>query len=553
MSSMDTRRLPDTGQIKLRRIILALAVIILSGCAGNSGAPAAAGADKVRSAQFAGMFYPADPDTLRARVEGYLDQAEPQVPSNLRKRRPAVLVVPHAGYPYSGLTAAHAYGLLKDTKKPARIVLLGPSHRVRMGKRISVPPCTACRTPLGDVPIDVAARDRLAKTDICISEALVHNREHSLEVQLPFLQVLWEEPPPVLPIVVGQVSEQDWSAVAKAVRSVVDEGTLVVVSSDFTHHGPRYGFTPFAGASSEKLMQKIREMDMGAVDRMTQCDASGFGQYVQDTGATICGADPIAVMLKLFCPGKGLEGHLLHYTTSAKVTGDDDNSVSYVAWAAWADTEKAEKEPRTAKTEEQVHNSRSEGSANPAGTDDSFSKGEKRALLNVARRAIEESVTHDGSLEVAPEDYPEALRRERGVFVTLKKDGKLRGCMGYIAAVKPLVRAVADMAVRAACKDPRFQPVKQDDIPELSIQISVLSPFREVNDPEAIEVGKHGLMIVKGRRSGLLLPQVATEQGWDRQEFLEYTCRKAGLPPDAWEEAKLFSFTAKVFGEGESE
>ena len=548
MTPIDSSRRSARGRGRLRSVVVLLMVVVLTGCAGNSGSPAAAQTDNVRSAQFAGMFYPADPDKLRGRVQSYLDKAEPQVPSELRKRRPAVLVVPHAGYPYSGETAAYAYKLLKDTKKPDRIVLLGPSHRVRMGNRISVPPYTACRTPLGDIPIDVSARDTLAKTDVCISEALVHRREHSLEVQLPFIQTIWEDPPPILPVVAGQLREKDWPAVAKAVDRVVDKDTLVVVSSDFIHYGSRFGFTPFSDASGQKLMQKIKQMDLEAVERMKQCDAAGFGQYVKDTGATICGADPIAVMLKMCCPERGLEGHLLHYATSAEVTSDYGSSVSYVAYAAWTGTKDARKEPEKTAAEKEEGPSGVPEKENPSKDQGGLSDSEKRALLQVARDAIKSYVVEDEKLEVQPEDYAESLRKNGGAFVTLKKDGKLRGCMGYIAAVKPLVEAVADMAVNAACKDRRFKPVRKEEIPDLSIEISVLSPFRKVEDPQNIRVGKHGLIVAKGRRSGLLLPQVATEQGWDRQEFLENTCRKAGLSAAAWKNATLYSFTAQVFG-----
>ncbi len=529
-------------------LALAVVIVIMSGCAGNDGGPVAAETENVRSAQFAGMFYPGDSETLRENVKKYLSEAEPQVPSRLQKVRPAALVVPHAGYRYSGRTAAHAYRLLKDTKKPTRIVLLGPSHRVRMGSRVSVPPYSACRTPLGELPIDVEARDVLAKTDVCISEALVHNREHSLEVQLPFLQALWQDPPPVLPIVVGQLDAEGCRTVAEAVASVADENTLLIVSSDFTHYGSRFGFTPFSDASGEELMTKIRELDVGAVERMKQCDPAGFRDYVEETGATICGADPITVMLEMCCPKKGQEGRLLHYSTSADATSGSGSSVSYVAYAAWSGTEKVRRQPEEKQTAEQEDDSSEEQSAN-----DVYSEQQKRTLLRTARKAIEGYVKQGESPEVDPADYCEKLRRERGAFVTLKKNGQLRGCMGYVAAVKPLVHAVADMAVRAASKDPRFQAVREQELSELSIEISVLSPFREVKDPQNVKVGTHGLMIVKGRRSGLLLPQVPTEQSWDRKEFLQGTCRKAGLPPDGWKDAKLYTFTAHVFGEDDSE
>jgi AmmeMemoRadiSam system protein A len=174
-------------------------------------------------------------------------------------------------------------------------------------------------------------------------------------------------------------------------------------------------------------------------------------------------------------------------------------------------------------------------------------ESDQQQLLRLARRALEAAV-RDGRLPEA-EACPPALAEKRGAFVTIHKAGRLRGCIGYIEALKPLHQTVAECAVAAALRDPRFDPVEPEELPFLHLEISVLSPFEEIS-PEKIEVGRHGLMVSLGWQRGLLLPQVATEWNWDRERFLEETCLKAGLPADAWKQgAKIQAFTAQVFGE----
>ena len=172
---------------------------------------------------------------------------------------------------------------------------------------------------------------------------------------------------------------------------------------------------------------------------------------------------------------------------------------------------------------------------------------EKRFLLRLARGSLEASVR--GEKPVLPREVPPILAAPAGVFVTLHEKGILRGCIGYIQVTHPLHRTVMEAAEAAALHDPRFPPVQSAELPYVKLEISVLSPFRAVS-PEEIQVGVHGLMITQHHARGLLLPQVALEHQWDRERFLEETCRKAGLPLDAWRRgATIEAFTAEVFGE----
>ena len=176
-----------------------------------------------------------------------------------------------------------------------------------------------------------------------------------------------------------------------------------------------------------------------------------------------------------------------------------------------------------------------------------LSNEEKRFLLRLALTSLEAAVR--GEVPLPPVEIPPRLRERGGAFVSLHKKGLLRGCVGYVQAANPLYRTVLEVAAAAALHDPRFEPVRPEELPDLEVEISVLSPCRTAR-PEEIEVGVHGLMITSGPIRGLLLPQVAVEHHWSRERFLEETCRKAGLPLDAWQkDAKIEVFTAEVFNE----
>ena len=180
-----------------------------------------------------------------------------------------------------------------------------------------------------------------------------------------------------------------------------------------------------------------------------------------------------------------------------------------------------------------------------------FTDAQQRALVEVARSAVTGAIAGGSTFAPAPADL-EGLPEASGAFVTLKRDGQLRGCIGTLECWRPLAEEVARVAVSAAREDPRFDPLRPAELDDLDVEVSVLGPLEAIDprDPDAIEIGRHGLVVEQGRRRGLLLPQVATEWGWDREQFLSHTCTKAGLPPDCWRRgAKVYRFAADVFGD----
>jgi AmmeMemoRadiSam system protein A len=184
---------------------------------------------------------------------------------------------------------------------------------------------------------------------------------------------------------------------------------------------------------------------------------------------------------------------------------------------------------------------------NKSPTEINLTDDEKKTLHNIALTAIKNRLENESPS--VSQSITDTLNEKRGAFVSLHKHGQLRGCIGYVHGFKPLAKAINDMAIAAAFKDPRFPPLNENELEDLDIEISVLTPMKQISNINEIEVGKHGLMMIKGPYSGLLLPQVATQYNWDRQTFLSETCHKAGLPVDAWkdDETEIYTFSAEIF------
>ena len=477
---------------------------------------------KVRPAYVAGAFYPADANELGKMIDGFLAQA----PVEKLEGSLVGLICPHAGYEYSGGVAAYCYGQLKG-KSYDRVVVIAPSHYESFPFS-SIYDGEAYQTPFGAVPVDHDFAAQLVKlsSTIKLSErghGQVEARgakygEHALEDQLPFLQrVLGQFK--MVPIVMGDLSYDNCRALgialAKAVRGT---NTLILVSSDLSH----YHSYDEAEQMDHQILKMIEEWDYLSLIQNTE----------RDLWQGPCGGGPIVAAM---IAAERLGAHraqILKYANSGDVTGDKSRVVGYGAVALVAEKEKENKK----------HGHKT--------AEFSLAPAEKQELLKIARQSVETAV-RDKKLYTLTADEPEALRTARGAFVTLKEHGDLRGCIGYMSPMKPLVETVRDVAAYAALEDPRFRPVSQSELGLLEYEISVLSPLRRVEDINQIHVGQHGLLIREGKYEGVLLPQVPTEEGWDRNTFLEQVCVKAGLPQQAWkdDDADLFMFTALVFSE----
>jgi AmmeMemoRadiSam system protein B/AmmeMemoRadiSam system protein A len=474
---------------------------------------------KTRPAGVAGSFYPADPAALTAMIDGMLAQAAPPPVDG-----PIVAAVaPHAGYPYSGPVAAWTFAALKG-RKYARVVVVAPSHYESFNFT-SIYDGDAYETPLGSVPVDKAFAERLAKMDGSIHlstrghAATSQGAEHALEVELPWLQRTLGSFT-LVPIVMGDQSYESSRALGVALAKLIHEShaegeTLILASSDLSHYHPY----DEAVRIDRKTLKALESWDYFSMSR-------NFESRIWEA----CGGAPIVAAM-IAAERLGADRALvLKYANSGDVTGDKSRVVGYSADLF-------------------VKGPASQAAEAPF----SLSEAEKAELLALARKSVEFAVREKRAFE--PEaSASENLHAERGAFVTLREAGELRGCVGYTAAVKPLLMTVRDTATLAALHDRRFQPVSAAELPKLEYEVSVLSPLRRVLEVRQIEVGRHGLLMKNGDREGLLLPQVPVEQGWDRIKFLEQTCRKAGMEENCWkdDDTDIFQFTAVVFEEHRS-
>ncbi len=493
-----------------------------------TNAAAAAPAEKhaesakvVLHSSLAGGWYPADAAELREQIEGFFQKAPVEPIDNV-----IALILPHAGYQYSGQTAAT--GIKTAGRKYKRIVVIGPSHRVPMEEVLSVPRATHYETPLGQVPLDVEFIDKLLSYSLFQNVPQVHEYEHSVQIEIPLLQYC-QSGFKLVPIVAGNCSQATISKAAEILKSLVDNETLVVASSDFVHYGPNYGYVPFR----DDIPEQIKKLDMGAYEHIARLDAAGFLDYRQRTGATICGYVPIAILLSML--SKPAEAHLAHYATSGELAGDFTNSVSYLSvvfagsWEGHADVERP-----TSSAE--------------------LTEEDKKQLLTLARKTIVYALQNRRVPEASELDVTvsEAMHRPRAAFVTLKKNAMLRGCIGDIFPQRPLYKSVILNAINACVNDTRFPPVSPDELKDIAIEISALTAPAPIASPDQIRIGIDGIVLNKDGHSAVFLPQVAPEQGWDVDQMLTQLSRKAQLPADAWKEgASFLVFQAFVFGENE--
>jgi hypothetical protein len=469
----------------------------------------------VRRSALAGTWYEGSESGLASQLSGLFEAVRRRVAGQV-----TALIEPHAGYRYSGLGAASGYALVAG-KPYRRVVVLAPSHYAGF-HGFSIAEATHFATPLGEVELDREPLEVLRGSPLHRDVPHAHREEHSIEIQLPMLQRTLPGVP-VVPLLIGHLDRKDYEPLAEELRPIVDPDTLVVASSDFTHQGPRFDYRPFAS----ELPSNIRSLDFGAYAPVAELDPDSFLTYVNQTGITVCGYRPIALLLHL--QPADTQAHVVSYYTSGDVIGDWDNSVSYLT----AVFQRPDPHPPY-----QVH-----VLDGPA----------RRAALELARQAVLRRAHGQGPPPI-PADLPSALRAPGACFVTLQKGTELRGCIGRIDAASALAESVVSNARSACAEDPRFPPVSPAELAGLHIEISVLTPPQAVAGPEHIELGRHGVILEKWGRRAVFLPQVAVDQVWTLEEMLEHLARKAGLSPGAWrEEARFEVFSCQVFSETDKE
>lgn len=463
----------------------------------------------------AGRFYENDSIALISHLEELFNSTSKVTDGNVQ-----ALISPHAGFSYSGEVAAMAYRQLKPNNLYDNIFVIGSSHTTAINGA-SIYSEGDYITPLGKVIVNTQLANELIETNKYFSFIPgAHQKEHILENQLPFLQYYFEKECRIIPISIGTTDDQALRSIAKSLKPFFNENNLFVISADFSHY-PNYEDACQIDSITAKTIMLNDE------NHFKQTMEINTKQGVHGLKTCTCGGSAIRTLLYLSQYDEELSFVPLKYMNSGDAEiGDKNRVVGYFALALVENLEVESKEY--------------------------LSKKDKQDLLNIARLTIEEYINKGVITDLKPEQFSETIQENSGAFVTLNKNKSLRGCIGRFNADQPLYLTVQQIAISAATQDYRFQVVRPSELGLIEIEISVLTPLQKINSIEEIELGRDGIYIVKGDKSGTFLPQVATDTGWSLEEFLGHCSRdKAGLGWNGWKDADIYVYQAIVFGEGD--
>ena len=490
----------------MTKIVLIIATIMMmKTCNGKVVEPV------IRPATQANRFYTGDAKELSEEVDSFLALHRGETVYN----NVAALIVPHAGYYYSGNVAATAYMSMPKDKPYKRIFLLGPSHHEWLDGASVNAEADYYATPLGHVKVDHETALRLTDSDSVFSyQPKAHDREHCLEVQLPFLQRRFGENvmPSIVPIIISTNDYQKLKRIANVLKPYFTEENLFVISSDFSHY-PSYEDACEVDAKTGKAIET------GNVEQFIAVLEENSRSGKRNLATSACGE--LAIVTLMLMMDRTYEVKHLLYQNSGDVDNQEHNRV--VGYHAFAILRGA--------SQEFV-----------------LSDEEKKILKEIALTSIKDSLAGKPVAQpILNSQYP-VLNSKCGAFVSLHKQGRLRGCIGHFGEDVPLHEIVAEMARAAAFEDPRFMPVTMDELEDIDIEISVLTPMRRIQSLDEFELHRHGIYIRRGYRSGTFLPQVADEVNWTKEEFVSHCAQdKAGIGWDGWRDAELYVYEAIVF------
>ncbi|MFC1479364.1 AmmeMemoRadiSam system protein B [Planctomycetota bacterium] len=481
--------------------------------------------EPVRNAVFQGTWYPGDAELLKKQVNAYLKNAKkPSVPSNTK---PRIVIAPHAGYIYCWNTAAHAFRALQGQTYDI-VVLVGLCHRYPLGK-ISVYKQGSYKNCLGSLRVNSSLAEKLIQADdIITSVPAAHAQEHSLEILLPFIQVILGEVP-IVPILIQTRDPEAPKKLAKALhKTAKDLDILLLISTDLSH----FSEADDARKVDKKTVESWKTLDP---NKIKQTSEKQLAQGIDNLSCTMCGEEAVLTGFE-FAKLRNINTiQITHLSNSADASKDNSRTVGYASGVLY---EKTSGKPSKGKTM----------------SEEFLSEESKKELLAIARKSVESAVSRK-PLPDDKSDNPQ-LQKKAGCFVTLKNKESLRGCIGCFESGEPLYQTIRKYAAISSTQDTRFasNPITPKEVPDLTIEISVLTPMKKVKDPEKeIKLGVHGIYIKKGFRSGTYLPQVATDHNMSFEEFMGSCCaHKAGLPRDAWKtdpEVEIYTYEAIVFHE----
>ncbi|MBK7212484.1 MAG: AmmeMemoRadiSam system protein B [Bacteroidales bacterium] len=469
-----------------------------------------------RNPSVAGKFYPNDPIELRQELKDYFSRtATPESASNTM-----AVIAPHAGYVFSGEVAAAAIKQLDPKKEYKTVFIIACSHRASF-RGAAVYTKGNYLTPLGEVPVNFEIAGKLAKSDSILSfDPWYQENEHSIEVLLPFLQYYLEKPFKIVPILLGTQDPAICKAISSQLKPWFTKENAFVISTDFSHYPSYDNAIKTDNTLAEAILSNSSE-------KLIKTEHSVLEQKIGNLATGCCSWPAVLTLVYLSEGDNGLKySRILYRNSGDSKYGDKDRVVGYHA----------------------IRLSLEENTKPGFKLEDN----ECVVLLSIARQTIQ-NYAEKGKMPDVPEiQLTPNLRQKAGAFVTLKKNGQLRGCIGHFEANMPLFEIVMQMAVAAAFQDHRFQPVQVEEIDDLHIDISILTPMSKIKSVDEIRLGIDGIYVKKGNRAGTFLPQVATDTGWNLDEFLGHCSRdKAGIGWDGWrdKETEIYIYQAMVIEE----
>lgn len=468
----------------------------------------------------AGRFYSDDPVELRSNLAKLFANAVPKSQKSV-----IAVISPHAGYVFSGEVAASAFNQIDNTKEYENIFVLASSH-VKYLNGASVYFQGDYITPLGNVTVNTAlAKELIDNNKLFSFDNEADANEHSLEVQLPFLQYHMKTDFKVVPIIIGTQSKKDCKAIAEILKPYFyNDKNLFIISTDFSHYPSYKNAVATDLATANALLLNSPKELLNTIERNAD-------KGIYNLATSMCGWTSVLTMLYMTHDNPGITiSPILYKNSGDSPYGEKDRVVGYYALAV------------------------SYNKAAQNDTEFNLTEKDKETLLHIARNTVDTYIQKSKVPEINSTLFSENLNTHCGAFVTLHKNGKLRGCIGRFKVDEPLYQIVQQMAIAASTQDTRFEPVKKDELNNIEVEISVLTPLKKIDSVDEIVLGKHGIYIKKGYSSGTFLPQVATDTGWSLEEFLGHCARdKARIGWDGWKDAEIYIYEAIVFSEDETE
>ncbi len=458
-----------------------------------------------RACAVAGSFYSDDKTELSTQIKSLLHTA-----AKFEEQDVQAIIVPHAGYVFSAQTAATAYATL--SKKYKNIFLIGSSHHVSFDGA-SIYNIGNYKTPLGEIQTNHKIVSSLMLNPLFTYNRDAHTKEHTLEVQLPFLQTIYGDELNIIPIIMATQNMQSIVEISKILKPYFDdENNLFVISTDLSHY-PDYEDANIV--DKRTLNALIQNSPQAFIDTIVENEGSNTRGLV----TSACGWSSLLVLLNM-TKDENYKYEIVEYKNSGDTQyGEKSRVVGYGALRVYKENNKF-----------------------------FLTNAEKEELLQLAKLSLYEATINNKRVEIDDSSVSAKLKQHLGAFVTLNKEKQLRGCIGQFEPNLPLYKVVTEMAISAAKFDRRFNQVTEDELKDIEIEISVLTPRKKINSIDEIKIGRDGIYIVHGNKNGTYLPQVATDMNWSVEEFVRSCCEeKAGISPSNCKDAEIFTYEAIVF------